>query len=162
MAISLTRRKVSGSSRRAWARLVRGPMATMVIVSGSFSRRRRRISQWEGCLEGMKGFVFSEKEAVDARLAASVGQGAWKACSQASCGERFSDDGIFLQKWPISTNSQHGLERPHGVKAFGPALLAAPLALALNDVEHGDGIFKGPGWMLAGVPVEKEGQMLTV
>lgn len=42
---SFTRRKVSGSVAAAMARFVRGPIATIVIVSGGFSWRRRRISR---------------------------------------------------------------------------------------------------------------------
>lgn len=41
---SLTFRNVSGSSAAASAKLVNGPIAIIVIVSGGFSRRRRSIS----------------------------------------------------------------------------------------------------------------------
>lgn len=41
---SLALKNVSGSVAAAMARLVRGPIATMVIVSASFSRRSRNIS----------------------------------------------------------------------------------------------------------------------
>lgn len=51
---SFTRRKVSGSSADAKAKLVSGPTATSVTVSGSFSRNARKISLWAGSLEGMK------------------------------------------------------------------------------------------------------------
>ena len=45
---SLARRNASGSSAAARAQFVSGPMATMVIVSASFSRRIRRISLCAG------------------------------------------------------------------------------------------------------------------
>ena len=45
---SLTRRKASGSSAAARAQFVSGPMAMMVIVSASFSRKIRRISLCAG------------------------------------------------------------------------------------------------------------------
>jgi hypothetical protein len=45
---SLTLRKVSVSSAAANARLVRGPTATIVMVSRGFSLRSRRISLWAG------------------------------------------------------------------------------------------------------------------
>lgn len=51
---SFTRKNASGSSAAASAMFVNGPMATIVIVSGSFSRRRRRISRCEGSWEGVK------------------------------------------------------------------------------------------------------------
>lgn len=50
---SLARRKVSGSSAAARAQLVKGPTATMEMVLGSFSRRRRRISKCERWVEGV-------------------------------------------------------------------------------------------------------------
>jgi len=50
---SLVSRKVSRSVAAARARLVRGPMAMMVIVSGGLVRRRRRISWWAGVWEGV-------------------------------------------------------------------------------------------------------------
>jgi len=50
---SLARRKVSASVAAARARLVRGPMAMMVMVLGGLVRRRRRISRWEGVGEGV-------------------------------------------------------------------------------------------------------------
>lgn len=50
---SLARRKVSGSVAAAIARLVDGPIATIVIVSGSFSRNNDKISSWAGFLDGM-------------------------------------------------------------------------------------------------------------
>lgn len=52
-AISFTRRNVSGSSAAAKERLVSGPRATIVIVSGSFSFSIRRISLCEGFLDGV-------------------------------------------------------------------------------------------------------------
>lgn len=66
---SLARRKVSGSEEAAVARFVSGPMATIVIVSGAFPRRRRRISWCAGVWEGVNN------EQVDSRslsAAASV------------------------------------------------------------------------------------------
>lgn len=56
---SCTRRKVSGSVAAARATLVMGPMTTSLIVSGSFSRRRRRISRWAGVLLGVNNVVDS-------------------------------------------------------------------------------------------------------
>jgi hypothetical protein len=50
---SFTRRNVSGSSAAARARLVIGPIATMVILSGSFSRSRRRISLCPAVRDGV-------------------------------------------------------------------------------------------------------------
>lgn len=51
---AFARRKVVGDSEATRARLVRGPMATMVMVSGGFSERIRRISRWDSILEGVK------------------------------------------------------------------------------------------------------------
>ena len=49
---SFARRNVSGSIADARARLVNGPTATMVTVSGSFSRSTRSISSCAGRLDG--------------------------------------------------------------------------------------------------------------
>lgn len=66
---SFTRRKVSGSSAAAIARLVKGPTAIIVIVLGSFSRSSRKISLCDGDLEAVNvvggvssSFVFSTSD----------------------------------------------------------------------------------------------------
>lgn len=46
--ISFALRNVSGSAAAAMARFVIGPMATMVIESGLFSRSRESITSWAG------------------------------------------------------------------------------------------------------------------
>lgn len=51
---ALTRRNVVGFSAAARATLVRGPMAMIVIVSGGFPERIRRISRWDSVVEGVK------------------------------------------------------------------------------------------------------------
>ncbi len=51
---ALARSKVVGDSDAASARLVRGPMAMMVMVSGGCSERIRRISRWDSVGEGVK------------------------------------------------------------------------------------------------------------
>ncbi len=43
-----------GDSDAASARLVRGPMAMMVMVSEGCSERIRRISRWDSVGEGVK------------------------------------------------------------------------------------------------------------
>jgi hypothetical protein len=56
---SLTRRNVSGSAAAAIARFVKGPTATMVTVSGSFSRSICSISSCAGLREGVKSECLS-------------------------------------------------------------------------------------------------------
>lgn len=51
---SFARRNVSGSSAAARARFVIGPSPTIVIVSGSFSRKIFRISLCAGSRDGIK------------------------------------------------------------------------------------------------------------
>ena len=64
-------------------------MATMVIVSAGFERRRRRISLWAGSWEGVNEVVDSVR--LELSLAASVmiesGGGRSKRCCQVSEGE---------------------------------------------------------------------------
>ena len=50
---SLTRRKTSGSAAAASAKLVCGPTATKVTVSGSFSRKVWSISRYAGRVDGI-------------------------------------------------------------------------------------------------------------
>lgn len=50
---SLTLKNVSGSLAAAIARLVKGPTATMVMVSGSLSLNSLSISRHEGSNEGV-------------------------------------------------------------------------------------------------------------
>ena len=52
-----------GACEAARARLVRGPIAMTVMVSGGFSSRTRKISRWDGRFEGVKS-VFAEEGSV--------------------------------------------------------------------------------------------------
>ena len=87
---SFTRRNVSGSSAAARAQFVSGPMATMVMVSGSFSRKIRRISWCAGREVGLKEDVGSVRWSVS--FAASVMMESGGGCSNSffhvSSGER--------------------------------------------------------------------------
>jgi hypothetical protein len=77
-------RNVSGSSEAARARLVSGPSATMLIVSGGDSRRMSKMAWWEGRRLGVKSLngvaldAFSRKESGED----------WKASFQVSAGLR--------------------------------------------------------------------------
>lgn len=84
---SLTRRKVSGSSADARARFVRGPTATSVTVSGSFSRSARRISLCAGNLDRMNEWSPGWAP-VRTGLIPSVSTVGSKRCSQVWLGVR--------------------------------------------------------------------------
>src|SRR5277367_1430387 len=87
---SFTLRNTSGSSAAARAQFVSGPMATMVIVSGSFSRKILSISLWAGWDDALKEKVGSVRFPVS--FAASViiesGGGCSNKCFHVSSGER--------------------------------------------------------------------------
>lgn len=87
---SLTFRKVSGSVAAAMARLVSGPIATMVMVSGSFSLSSRSISSCAGFKEGVKSecasLTFSNSAASSALSGSGVGL---KSDFQVSAGDRW-------------------------------------------------------------------------
>jgi hypothetical protein len=87
---SFTLRNASGSSAAARAQFVSGPMATMVIVSGSFSRKILSISLWAGWDDALKEKVGSVRSPVS--FAASViiesGGGCSNECFHVSSGER--------------------------------------------------------------------------
>ena len=87
---SFTLRNVSGSSAAARAQFVSGPMATMVIVSASFSRKILSISLCAGRDDGVKRVVGTVRLSVS--LAASVitesGGGCSNRCSHMYSGER--------------------------------------------------------------------------
>ena len=51
------RRNIAGECEAARARLVKGPIAMMVMVLRGFSSRIRRISRWEGRFEGVNSEV---------------------------------------------------------------------------------------------------------
>jgi len=84
---SLTRKNVSGSSAAARARLVRGPTATIVIVSSGFSFKSRRISWWAGRVDGIK---YDDPMSFDAVISSMVAPsfGALKSVFQVSAGDR--------------------------------------------------------------------------
>jgi hypothetical protein len=87
---SFTLRNASGSSAAARAQFVSGPMATMVIVSGSFSRKILSISLCAGWDDALKEKVGSVRFPVS--FAASViiesGGGCSNKCFHVSSGER--------------------------------------------------------------------------
>ena len=83
---SLTLRKVSGSSAAASARLVKGPIATMVIVSCGFSCSSRRISLCAIAWEGMKEVVGEASSAVSSAVA--FARGGWNRVFHVSEGDR--------------------------------------------------------------------------
>lgn len=100
---SLTRKKASRSSAAARARSVIGPIAAMVMVPGSLSRRSWRISWCEGVVLGSKrcGCCNSvemswggsvEEGAASAGLAVEVGRG-WE---KRDC---HADDGVRWGCW---------------------------------------------------------------
>jgi len=75
---SFTRRKVSGSLAAAIARFVKGPTATIVTLSSSFSLKISSITSYAGFKDGVKSECWS-----------------LTACSAAaSSGERFSGLGL--------------------------------------------------------------------
>ena len=89
---SFARINVWGSVAAQWAYVVIGPMPISVIVSSGFSRRRRRISRWEGVVEGVKRCSVVGGESVVAGVAlvvktSKVG-GASNRCFHVSGGER--------------------------------------------------------------------------
>ena len=90
VTISFTLRKASGSSAAARAQFVSGPMAAMVIVSGSFSRKMRSISLCAGWDDALKEEVGSVRFSVS--FAASVmiesGGGCSNSFFHVSSGER--------------------------------------------------------------------------
>lgn len=77
---SLTFKKVSTSSAAASAKFVKGPTATIVIVSRGFSLRIRRISLCATFFEGMKdnsdegGSAFAAPSRLNSSLQASDGE----------------------------------------------------------------------------------------
>jgi hypothetical protein len=87
---SFTLINASGSSAAARAQFVSGPMATMVIVSGSFSRKILSISLCAGWEDALKEKVGSGKFPMF--FAASViiesGGGCSNKCFHVSSGER--------------------------------------------------------------------------
>lgn len=58
----LARRNVAGECEAARAKLVKGPIAIMVMVLVGFSSRIRRISRWEGRFEGVNREVDEGSE----------------------------------------------------------------------------------------------------
>ena len=85
---SFTRKNVSGSSAAARARLVRGPTATIEIVSRGFSLRRRRISWWAGRVDGVKhDDPTSFEAAISSTVAPSLGVS--NRAFQVSAGDRW-------------------------------------------------------------------------
>lgn len=83
---SLALRKVSGSRAAARARLVNGPTATIVMVSGSFSRSKRSISSLAGALEASnKAWPFESSVAISFSTGPAVDA---KSCFHVSAGDR--------------------------------------------------------------------------
>lgn len=83
------RRKVSGSRAAAAAKLVSGPIAIRVIVSGGLVRRRWRISWVDGWWEGVKregGVEWVDVVLVFAVEATVSSTGGSKRCFHADSG----------------------------------------------------------------------------
>jgi len=92
---AFARMKVWGDRAAARAKVVRGPMAIRVIVSGGFVERISRMREGEGVGEGLKrwecegGVVWVVDVAVAVRMSSEGGWGGVgsKRWSQVSAGE---------------------------------------------------------------------------
>lgn len=114
---SFARRNVSGSSAAARARLVKGPIATMVMVSLSFSRSKRSISSWEGFCDG-RNMASGSRSSSSLTPAPSRFDAGSKRAFQVSAGDKcgcFRDDQSLLMSG--MANAYRFVDIPNAVNA---------------------------------------------